>query len=140
MLGMEWAWLIPAYGFAAFGVIALVGRYLPTKGIFLSILAILAGFITFWPVLFDFIGRGVGEQVARQIVPRVLAVVVRDKLAPYLADVQAVGPAPLTRCTEEPTHAGLLTVRGELGELEVHAVSQRKSNQRASWGVSNLGQ
>ena len=61
MLGMEWAWLIPAYGFAAFGVIALVGRYLPTKGIFLSILAILAGFITFWPVLLDLLSSGLPE-------------------------------------------------------------------------------
>ena len=55
---MEWAWLIPAYGFVAFGVIALVGRYLPTKGAFLSILAILAGFVTFWPVLVDLLDAG----------------------------------------------------------------------------------
>ena len=61
MIGMEWAWLIPVYGFAAFGVIALAGRYLPGKGVWLSVLAILAGFITFWPVLADLLDRGVGE-------------------------------------------------------------------------------
>ena len=58
MLGMEWAWLIPVYGFGAFLVIGAVGRYLPTKGAFLSILAILAGFVTFWPVLADLLDRG----------------------------------------------------------------------------------
>ena len=56
---MEWAWLIPAYGFVAFGVIALVGRYLPGKGAFLSVLAVFAGFVTFWPVLVDLLDAGV---------------------------------------------------------------------------------
>jgi len=53
MLTMEWAWLIPVYSFSAFGIVALFGKYLPMKGAFVSILAILAGFITFWPMLFD---------------------------------------------------------------------------------------
>ena len=63
MLGMEWAWLIPVYGFAAFGVIAVFGRYLPGRGVFLSILAILAGFVTFWPVLSDLFSRGLPEEI-----------------------------------------------------------------------------
>jgi NADH-quinone oxidoreductase subunit L len=63
MLGIEWAWLIPFYGFVAFGIIALFGRYLPGRGIFLSILAILAGFVTFWPVLLDLLDRGLPDGV-----------------------------------------------------------------------------
>ena len=63
MLGVEWAWLIPVYGFAAFGVIALFGRYLPGRGVFLSLLAILAGFVTFWPVLLDLFSRGLPEEI-----------------------------------------------------------------------------
>ena len=60
-MGIEEAWLIPTYGFVAFGVIALFGKYLPAQGKHLSIIAILAAFATFWPVLFDFVSRGVGE-------------------------------------------------------------------------------
>ena len=58
MLTMEWAWLIPVYSFGAFGVVALFGKYLPLKGAIVSILAILAGFVTFWPVLFDLLSAG----------------------------------------------------------------------------------
>ena len=60
-MGIEEAWLIPTYGFVAFGVIALFGKYLPSQGKYLSIIAILAAFATFWPVLFDFVSLGVGE-------------------------------------------------------------------------------
>ncbi len=60
-MGIEEAWLIPTYGFIAFGVIALFGRYLPSQGKHLSIIAIVAAFVTFWPVLFDFVSKGVGE-------------------------------------------------------------------------------
>ena len=60
-MGIEEAWLIPTYGFVAFGVIALFGRYLPSQGKHLSIIAIVAAFVTFWPVLFDFVSLGVGE-------------------------------------------------------------------------------
>ena len=55
---MEWAWLAPALSFAAFGLIVLVGRYLPGKGAFLAILAIAAAFGLFWFVLFDFLDQG----------------------------------------------------------------------------------
>ena len=65
MLGMEWAWLIPIYGFAAFGVIALFGRYLPGQGAFLSIAAILAGFVTFWPVLADLFAVGLPDEIGQ---------------------------------------------------------------------------
>ena len=57
---MEWAWLIPVFGFGAFGVIALAGNGLPERGRYLSILAIAAGFALFWFVLLDFIGSGAG--------------------------------------------------------------------------------
>jgi NADH-quinone oxidoreductase subunit L len=60
-LGIEEAWLIPTYGFIAFGVIALLGRYFPSQGKHLSIIAIVAAFVTFWFVLFDFVGQGVAE-------------------------------------------------------------------------------
>ena len=55
---MEWAWLAPALSFAAFGLIVLVGRYLPGKGAFLAILAIAAAFGLFWFVLLDLLDRG----------------------------------------------------------------------------------
>ena len=57
---MEWAWVIPVLGFAAFGLISLGGEALPDRGRFVSVLAIVAGFVVFWPVLADFIGEGVG--------------------------------------------------------------------------------
>ena len=58
---MAWAWLIPVYGFAAFGVISLLRERLPDRGRYLSILAILAGFATFWFVLSDLVSSGVGQ-------------------------------------------------------------------------------
>jgi NADH-quinone oxidoreductase subunit L len=51
---------MPVYGFGAFGVLALFGRWLPWQGKHLAVLAVIAGFVTFWPVLFDFLDRGVG--------------------------------------------------------------------------------
>ncbi|MSQ22930.1 MAG: NADH-quinone oxidoreductase subunit L, partial [Dehalococcoidia bacterium] len=57
---MEWAWLAPVFSFAAFGLIVLLGRYLPGKGAFLAILAIGGAFAVFWFVLADFLGQGVG--------------------------------------------------------------------------------
>ena len=48
---MEWAWLIPIFSFAAAPIIVVFGRFLPTKGALLSILAIGAGFAVFWFVL-----------------------------------------------------------------------------------------
>ena len=54
-------------GFLAFGIIAMFGRFLPFPAKYLSVLAIALGFITFWPVLLDFVSRG----VAWYIVPRV---------------------------------------------------------------------
>jgi len=60
-VGIEEAWLIPTYGFIAFGVLAVFGRVLPIPGKYLSVTAIVLAFVTFWPVLFDFVSRGVGE-------------------------------------------------------------------------------
>ena len=53
---MEWAWLIPIFSFAAAPLIVLFGKYLPSKGAFLSILAIVAGFGGFWVVLISWMG------------------------------------------------------------------------------------
>jgi NADH-quinone oxidoreductase subunit L len=58
-VGIEEAWLIPTYGFLAFGIISMFGKLLPFPAKYFSVLAIALGFITFWPVLFDFVGRGV---------------------------------------------------------------------------------
>ncbi len=55
---MEWAWLIPVFSFAAAPVIVLFGRFLPTKGALLSILAIGGGFAVFWFVLDSWMGAG----------------------------------------------------------------------------------
>ena len=66
-MGIEEAWLIPTYGFLAFGIISMFGRFLPFPAKYLSVIAIALAFLTFWPVLFDFVDRG----VAGYVVPRV---------------------------------------------------------------------
>ena len=53
---MQWAWLIPVFGFAAAPIIVIFGRYLPGKGSWLSILAIGGGFVVFWFVLNSWLG------------------------------------------------------------------------------------
>ena len=58
MLTLEWAWIIPIYSFGAFVIVALFGRYLPMRGAFISIVAVLAGFLTFWPMLLDLLSLG----------------------------------------------------------------------------------
>ena len=58
---MEWAWLIPFYCLVAFAVLGPFRRYLPWEGKHLSIVAILAGFVTFWFVLFSMLDRGAGS-------------------------------------------------------------------------------
>ena len=55
---MEWAWLIPIFSFAAAPILVVFGRFLPTKGALLSILAIGAGFAVFWFVLDSWMGAG----------------------------------------------------------------------------------
>ena len=53
---MEWAWLIPAFSFAAAPLIVVLGKFLPGKGSFLAILAIAGGFLLFWVVFAGFLG------------------------------------------------------------------------------------
>ena len=65
MIGMEWAWLIPALSFIAFGLIVFFGRFLPAKGAFIAILAIGAGFALFWPVLADLLNTGLPHEPGR---------------------------------------------------------------------------
>ena len=55
---MEWAWLIPVFSFASALLIVVFGRSLPSKGAFLSILAIALGFAGFWVVLISWMGAG----------------------------------------------------------------------------------
>ena len=52
-MGMEQAWLIPALPVAAAVILTLVGKYLPRRGDWLSILAIGASFVIFFFVLKD---------------------------------------------------------------------------------------
>ena len=55
LTGANAAWLIPALSIIAFPTTVFLGRFLPGKGSFISILAIFLGFILFWFVLFDFL-------------------------------------------------------------------------------------
>ena len=55
---MHLAWLIPALNAAAFVIVAFGGRWLPTRGAFVSILAMAAGFGLFWYVIADLLGSG----------------------------------------------------------------------------------
>ena len=59
--GVQWAWLAPALSASAFFVIVVLGRFLPREGAFLSVVAILAGFVVFWYVLLEFLDFGGGE-------------------------------------------------------------------------------
>ncbi|MDE2860225.1 MAG: NADH-quinone oxidoreductase subunit L [Chloroflexota bacterium] len=58
--GVALAWLAPAACVAAFLGIVILGRYLPLKGVFLSILAILGSFGLFFYVLTEFLASGGG--------------------------------------------------------------------------------
>ena len=60
MIGIEWAWVIPALSASAFFLVVLFGRWLPMRGAFISIAAVLLGFVLFWFVLFDLMDRGDG--------------------------------------------------------------------------------
>ena len=57
----EFAWLIPAYSFASFFLIIALGRFLPGQGSPISLLAIGAGFVTFWFVLAGFLAADCSE-------------------------------------------------------------------------------
>ena len=58
MIGVEWAWVIPALSASAFFLIVVFGRFLPGGGAFISVVAIFLGFLLFWPVLFDMLDSG----------------------------------------------------------------------------------
>ena len=51
---MEWVWLLPVLSFVAVPVIVVFGKYLPSQGAFLSILAIFGGLIVFTVVALGF--------------------------------------------------------------------------------------
>ena len=52
-MGLQWAWLAPAACMGAFTVLALFGRYLPWKGVYIAVGAIGFGFVLFWFLLND---------------------------------------------------------------------------------------
>ena len=57
-IGTNWAWVIPALSASAFFIVAIVGRFLPGKGAFVSIAAIALGFVLFWFVFADLLSNG----------------------------------------------------------------------------------
>ena len=57
-IGTNWAWVIPALSASAFFIVAIIGRFLPGKGAFVSIAAIALGFLLFWYVFADLLGSG----------------------------------------------------------------------------------
>ena len=59
-IGVEWAWVIPVLSASAFVLVALFGRWLPMRGAFVSVAAILLGFVLFWLVLVDLLENGGG--------------------------------------------------------------------------------
>jgi NADH-quinone oxidoreductase subunit L len=64
MIEMSDAWLLPVLPAGAFVVLMLFGPYLPRRGDWLAILAILASFVLFFPILKDLtdaIANGSGE-------------------------------------------------------------------------------
>ena len=60
-IGTNWAWVIPALCGSAFFLIFPFRRFLPGQGAFISIFAILGGFILFWFVLGDLLTDGRGQ-------------------------------------------------------------------------------
>ncbi len=57
-IGTDWAWVIPALSASAFLVVVLFGRYLPGQGAFVSVSAVLLGFVLFGFVLADLLENG----------------------------------------------------------------------------------
>ena len=57
-IGTNWAWVIPALSASAFFIVAIVGRFLPGRGAFVSIAAIALGFLLFWYVFADLLSSG----------------------------------------------------------------------------------
>ena len=57
-IGTDWAWVIPALSASAFFLVVIFGRYLPGQGSFISVTAILLGFVLFWYVLLDLLDGG----------------------------------------------------------------------------------
>ena len=58
-IGTNWAWVIPALSAGAFFIVLPFRRYLPLRGAFISIVAILLGFGLFWFALASLLSGGV---------------------------------------------------------------------------------
>jgi NADH-quinone oxidoreductase subunit L len=58
VIGAQQAWLLPAIPACAFIILAFIRNFLPRKGDWVSVLAILASFILFFFVLADFLAGG----------------------------------------------------------------------------------
>lgn len=54
----QWAWVIPALSVSAFFATALLGRFLPRRGVYIPLAAVAAGFVIFWFVLADIAANG----------------------------------------------------------------------------------
>lgn len=67
-IGSNWAWVIPAASALSFFLVALLGRYLPNQGSFISIIAITLGFVLFWYLLLDFLDTGVSSFAVNWII------------------------------------------------------------------------
>ena len=57
-IGANWAWVIPALSASAFFLVFPFRRVLPLQGAFISIAAILLGFVLFWFMLADMLSDG----------------------------------------------------------------------------------
>ena len=58
MIGADQAWLLPAIPAGAFILLVLLRNLLPRKGDWISVLAILASFVIFFPILISFLTNG----------------------------------------------------------------------------------
>ncbi len=67
MVGMEHAWILPTLPFGAFVVLLLVGRYLPRRGDFLAVGAMVAAAVLFSLMLADLV-KALGEEGFRGVV------------------------------------------------------------------------
>ena len=58
IVGAEFAWLIPGLCLTAFVITLVFGKFLPGRGSYISIAAILGAFLLFCSVFLDFVSNG----------------------------------------------------------------------------------
>ena len=114
VIGVEWAWAIPALSASAFVIVALFGRWLPMRGAFVSVAAILLGFVLFWFVLADLLENGGGTFSAAWLV---------------LGDVSITWGAIVDRLSV--TMIGLVTFVALL--VQVYSIAYMRGEPRYGW-------